>query len=72
MDLFVLCAACLTEFANCLVVVIFLIMLLMWLEVLCWIDHVWSSKECVRHACDPSVYLDAPICFVCRKLSPDL
>ena len=21
---------------------------------LCWIDHVWSSKECVCCACDPS------------------
>ena len=31
----------------------------MWLEVLCWIDHVWFSKQCVRCACDPSVRLDA-------------
>ena len=42
--------------------------------VLCWIDHVWSSKECVCCACDPSERLRAPsICFVCvfvcRKLS---
>ena len=38
----------------------------MWLEVLCWIDHVWSSKECVGYACDPSVRLDVPsMCFVC-------
>ena len=21
---------------------------------LCWIDHVWSSKECVCCACDPN------------------
>ena len=45
--------------------------------VLCWIDHVWSSKECVCCACDPNEGLSAPsICFVCvfvcRKLSPHL
>ena len=44
---------------------------------LCWIDHVWSSKECVCCACDPNERLSAPsICFVCvfvcRKLSPHL
>ena len=50
----------------------------MLLEVLYCIDHVWSSKECVCCACDPSKHLDAPsiICyvcgFVCRKLSPHL
>ena len=38
------------------------------------IDHVWSSKQCVCFACDPSEHLSAPsICFVCdfacRKLS---
>ena len=48
-----------------------------WLEVLYWIDHVWSSIECVCCACGPSKSLDAPsICFlcdfVCRKLSPHL
>ena len=33
---------------------------------LCWIDHVWSSKECVCCACDPNERLSAPsICFVC-------
>ena len=42
--------------------------------VLCWIDYVWSSKECVCCACDPNERLSAPsICFVCvfvcRKLS---
>ena len=42
-----------------------------------WIDHVWSSKECVCCACDPNERLSAPsICFVCvfvcRKLSPHL
>ena len=30
------------------------------------IYHVWSSKECVCCACDPSERLDAhSICFVC-------
>ena len=33
---------------------------------LCWIDHVWTSKECVCCACDPNERLSAPsICFVC-------
>ena len=27
---------------------------------LCWIDHVWSSKECACWACDPSVHLRGP------------
>ena len=49
----------------------------MWLEVLYWIDHVWSSIECVCCACGPNERLDAPcICFVCvvvcRKSSPHL
>ena len=49
----------------------------MWLEVLYWIDHVWSSKEYVCCACDSSERPDAPsICFVCvlvcRKLSSQL
>ena len=49
----------------------------MWLEVLYWIDHVWTSKEWVCCACSPNERLDAPyICFVCvfvcRKLSPHL
>ena len=36
----------------------------MWLEVLYWIDHVWSSIECVC-ACGPSERLDLPsMCFV--------
>ena len=48
----------------------------MWVEVLCWIDSVWSSKECVC-SCDPSVHLSVPsigfvYVFVCRKLSPHL
>ena len=33
---------------------------------LCWIDRVWSSNECVCCACGPSERLDVPsICFVC-------
>ena len=32
----------------------------MWLEVLYWIDHVWSSIECVCCTCGPSERLDAP------------
>ena len=35
----------------------------MWLEGLFWIDHVWSSKECVCCACGPSEHLDAP--YIC-------
>ena len=43
----------------------------MWLEVLYWIAHGWSSIEYVCCACGPSEHLDAPsICFVCQKLSP--
>ena len=35
-----------------------------WLEVLYWIDHVWSSIECVCCACGPSERLDVPsICL---------
>ena len=46
----------------------------MWVEVLCWIDRVWSSKECVCCACDPSAHLSVPsigfvYVFVCRKSS---
>ena len=38
----------------------------MWLQVRYWIDHVWSSIECVCCVCGPSEHLDAPsICFVC-------
>ena len=32
----------------------------MWVEVLCWIDHVWSSKECACCLCDPSAHLSVP------------
>ena len=49
----------------------------MWVEVLCLIDRVWSSKECACCACDPNVHLSVPsigfvYVFVCRKLSPHL
>ena len=41
----------------------------MWLDVLYWIDHVWSSKECVGCACSPSERLDAPsICLVVSEV----
>ena len=87
MCLFVLCVACLTVFVNCLVkqfamclgVVAILLLNVMdvCVVVLCWIDHVWSSKECVCRAWDSNERLSAPsICFVCvlvcRKLSPHL
>ena len=32
--------------------------------VLCWIDHVWSSKECVCCACDPNERLSDYVFFV--------
>ena len=66
------------QFAICLGVFVILLLnvmeLLLWLVVLYWIDHVWSSIELV---CCPSERLDTPsICFVCtfiyRKLSPHL
>ena len=49
----------------------------MWVEVLCWIDHVCSAKECACCTCDPSMHLSVPsigfvYVFVCRKLSPHL
>ena len=49
----------------------------MWVEVLCWIGRVCSSKECACCACDPSVHLNVPsiffvYVFVCQKLSPHL
>ena len=51
-------------------------MCLVWVEVevevLCWIDRVWTSKECACCACGPSVHLSVPyigfVCvFVCRN-----
>ena len=43
-------------------------------EVLCWIDRVWSSKQCAFCSSNPSVHLSVPsigfvYVFVCRKLS---
>ena len=77
MCLFVLCVACLIVFVNCLVKQFAMCVGVVCVVVLCWIDHVWSSKECVCCACVPSERLSAPsICFVCvfvcRKLSPHL
>ena len=77
---FVLCVACLTVFVNCLVkqfamcVGVVAILLLNVMDVFSVCGDVWSSKECVCCACDPSERLSAPsICvFVCRKLSPHL
>ena len=72
MCLFVLCVACLTVFVNCLVkqfamcLGVVAILLLNVMEVfvcvvvLCWLDHVWSSKECVCCACDHNERLSAP------------
>ena len=92
MALFVLCVACLTVFVNCLLkqcaiffryVCYFVVECYGSVEcgrkdlVLCWIYRVWSFKECVCCACDPSVHLDVlSMGFVCvsgcRKLSPHL
>ena len=49
----------------------------MWVEVLCLIDRVWSSKEFACCGCDLSVYLSVPSIgfvdvFVYWKLSPHL
>ena len=73
--LFVLCVACLGVVAILLfnVMKVFSVCVV----VLCCIDHVWSSKECVCSTCDPNERLSAPsICFVCvfvcRKLSAHL
>ena len=68
MDLFVLCVASLTVFVNCLVKqfaiclggVTILLNVMDVFSVLCWIDSVWSSKECACCACDPSVHLNVP------------
>ena len=35
----------------------------MCVEQFCWIDHVWSSKECVCCACDPSRCSFHMFCF---------
>ena len=81
MDQFVLYVVCLPVFVNCLVkqfAICFCWMLwkfIVAVEVLCWIDRVWSSRECACCACDPSVHLSVPsiyFVFVCWKLSPSL
>ena len=76
------CEFLVNQFAMCLGVVAILLLNVMdvfsvCVVVLCWIDYVWSSKECVCCACDPNERLSAPsIGFVCvfvyRKLSPHL
>ena len=77
------CVVCLTVFVNCLVkqfamcLDVVAISLLNVMDVLCWIDRVWSSKGCACCACDPSLHLSVPsigfvYVFVCRKLSPHL
>ena len=52
------------QFAMCLGVIAILLLNVMevWVEVevLCWIDHVWSFKECACCAYDPSVHLSVP------------
>ena len=65
--LFVLCVVCLVkQLAICLGVFAILLLCLNVIdvfsvgEVLCWIDRVWSSKECACCACDPSVPLSVP------------
>ena len=38
-------------------------------EVLCWIDHVWSSKECACCVSDSSVHLNVTsICFCMSEI----
>ena len=83
-DLFVLCVACLTVFGviirnvfGCCCYFVVECYGSVLCVVLCWIDHVWSSKECACCACDPSVPLSVSsigfvYVFVCRKLSSHL
>ena len=62
------CELLVNQFAMCLGVDAILLLNIMdvCVVVLCWIDHVRSSKECVCCACDPNEGLSAPsICFVC-------
>ena len=47
----------------------------MWLEVLSWIDHVWSSSECVCCACYPNVsfhMLEVISSFKCLRAVSDV
>ena len=52
------------QFSICLGVIVTLLSILwkyrLWVEVLRWIDLVWSSKECVCCVCDPNVHLNVP------------
>ena len=64
-----LCAALLMDLFVCVFVYLFVCCVfdrdceLLSVEVLYWIYHVWSSKECVGCACDPSERLDVP--YIC-------
>ena len=40
----------------------------MWLEVLYWIDHVWSSIECVCCACGPMCFCMSEVISSFRSL----
>ena len=51
------------------VVAILLLNVMVCVVVLCWIDHVWSSKECVCCACDPNERLSAPSICLCFCMS---
>ena len=74
-DMFVLCVACLIMFVNCLVTQfaiclgVVVTLLLYFMEEL----RVWSSKECVCCACDPSVhFISFGYVCVCRNKSHHL
>ena len=46
---------------------------LVWMEMLCWIDCVWYSRECAWCACDHSVHLSISsigfvYVFLCRNV----
>ena len=57
-DLSVCFVNCLVkQFAMCVVAILLLNVMDVFsvcVVVLCWIDYVWSSKECVCCACDPN------------------
>ena len=67
----------LKQFAICFGVVAILLLNVMAVfsvcEVLCWIDRVWSSKQCACCACDLSLpSIGFVYVFICRMLSPHL
>ena len=75
-DLFFLGVACLTVFVNYLVkqsaiwlgvVVVLLWKGLVWIEVLCSIDRVGSSRECACCASDTSVHLSVSYIGFCMS-----